>query len=213
MGCVDMVALPSFPRYRVAADGSGIWSDKQNRWLTPSKSHGGHTKYGLSIDGKLFNVSTHRAVAEAFLGPAPEGACVEHIDGDISNNHPSNLRYATLVECNARRTRKSMAAYIECNSVPVPWTGCWLWELASDRYGYGKATALGRKSTTAHRISYEAFVGPIPEGMFVCHKCDVAACCNPEHLFLGTAADNNRDRSNKGRTAKGPRSSYKRLFR
>ena len=56
-----------------------------------------------------------------------------------------------------------------------------------------------RKSTTAHRIAYELYIGPIPQGLFVCHKCDTPLCVNPEHLFLGTPKDNIQDMIRKGR--------------
>ena len=82
-------------------------------------------------------------------------------------------------------------------------TGCWLWErsiLVSG--GYGQMNWQGRPSR-AHRLSYEEYVGPIPGGMMVCHRCDTPACINPEHLFLGTNADNVADRDKKGRVAKG----------
>ena len=52
---------------------------------------------------------------------------------------------------------------------------------------------------TVHRIAYEAYVGPIPKGLFVCHICDNTRCHNPDHLFIGTASDNMRDMVSKKR--------------
>lgn len=77
-------------------------------------------------------------------------------------------------------------------------TGCWLWNLARDGGGYGICTVKG-KTARPHRVSYEAFEGPIPVGFMVCHTCDVRHCCNPDHLFLGTAKDNTQDMIDKGR--------------
>lgn len=75
---------------------------------------------------------------------------------------------------------------------------CWIWSLAKDKDGYGVAHK-GKKNIRAHRISYEAFIGQIPEDMGVLHKCDNPSCCNPQHLFLGTNQDNMNDMVSKGR--------------
>lgn len=85
--------------------------------------------------------------------------------------------------------------------VMVPESGCWLWIKAIRRPGYGAMT-VNRRCTTAHRFSYENLVGPIPPGMFVCHKCDVRCCVRPDHLFVGTREDNGRDMKLKGRGRK-----------
>jgi hypothetical protein len=65
--------------------------------------------------------------------------------------------------------------------------------------------------TTAHRIAFELFVGRIPKGMCVCHRCDHPWCVRPDHLFLGTPADNMLDRNQKGRQARGERCGKARL--
>ena len=77
---------------------------------------------------------------------------------------------------------------------------CWLWTGGRMRSGgYGRFTLEGKR-WRAHVLSYRTSKGKIPSGMGVLHRCDVTNCVNPDHLFLGTQADNNRDRHKKGRT-------------
>lgn len=79
---------------------------------------------------------------------------------------------------------------------------CWLWQGPLLASGYGAiGTGTGSEIQSTHRVSYELTYGPISAGLFVLHRCDVRACVNPAHLFLGTAQDNVSDMIAKGRAA------------
>lgn len=81
---------------------------------------------------------------------------------------------------------------------------CWLWRGCVHYLGYG-VTSVGGKQVRAHRLAWTYANGPIPDGLLVRHKCDVPLCVNPDHLLLGTYADNAADMVSRGRQAKGDR--------
>lgn len=84
-----------------------------------------------------------------------------------------------------------MRAYIEERSIPEPNTGCWLWMLSLGSHKYPQGFD-GNAVVLAHRLSYEAFVGAIPENFEVDHKCRNRSCVNPEHLEATTKIANRR---------------------
>ena len=96
-------------------------------------------------------------------------------------------------------TTEELKKYLIENSTIDEKTGCWNWDLCLDGRGYGYSRRNKFTSRSAHRLSYYLFVGPIAEGLFVCHHCDNPKCINPEHLFIGTQKDNMMDMAAKGR--------------
>src|SRR6056297_2239726 len=80
---------------------------------------------------------------------------------------------------------------------------CWLWKAALNVDGYGAFSRYVSKTKTihyrAHKFVYESYFGKVENNLLVCHNCDVRNCVNPNHLFLGTAVQNNLDRDNKNR--------------
>jgi len=97
---------------------------------------------------------------------------------------------------------------IELKFISTGWEvvddGCWNWRGGQDRDGYGLVRAV-KLQMAVHRVAYEVWVGPIPEGLYVLHSCDNPPCVNPAHLRVGTQADNMRDMSLRGRSLTGER--------
>lgn len=80
--------------------------------------------------------------------------------------------------------------------------GCWIWQHAKNKNGYGKTNYNSQKAVPAHRAFYLEFKGQIDDNLLVCHHCDVPSCVNPDHLFLGSHAENMLDMIAKDRQQK-----------
>lgn len=133
------------------------------------------------------------------------------VDHPLVTAPPGSREYYTQIAIVARRISRGAPAWrapvakAKMPGDPRFWAlvdrdgdGCWEWCGALDGHGYGRTWRDGGRFL-AHRRAWECVNGPIPEGMFVCHKCDNPPCCNPDHLFVGTALDNMRDAIRKGR--------------
>ena len=95
---------------------------------------------------------------------------------------------------------RDVAARLESRHTKTP-DGCWVWTGYNDgRYGL---ISIKGKEEKAHRASYRQYVGEIPDGYSVMHACDNTLCMNPEHLSVGTHADNMKDMVDKGRSRSG----------
>lgn len=114
------------------------------------------------------------------------------------DHYPAHRRRTVMTEINSITTSNGLAARFWLNVQKTE--GCWLWTGRRDGAGYGQIFVQGRR-IGVHRLSWLLNCGEIPEGLFVCHHCDVPLCVRPDHLFVGTHDDNMRDAAIKGRMA------------
>ena len=143
-------------------------------------------------------------MANAILSPKKGcSICGKKVNarGLCDTHYKQHKRAGTLPE-RTRTDHLGLADRLNHWSEKVTESGCMIWTGCVDANGYGKI-GYGGKMHLAHRLSYESVNGKIPDGMHVCHKCDTPSCVNPDHLFLGTQADNISDMVSKGRGAIG----------
>lgn len=121
-----------------------------------------------------------------------------------ASTNPSGLTTRCPVcgdRCHSNRARFcSPRCYFKAWGEPQD-NGCVLWTGPVGNHGYGYFQVDGVLWLT-HRAAYETFIGPITDGLMVCHRCDVKTCVHPPHLFLGTGADNMADCAKKGRQSR-----------
>lgn len=152
--------------------------------------------------------SVHRVAWIIERGEIPGGLSVFHRCSELACCNTEHLFVGKS------RSNLSISERIEKWSMPEPNSGCWLWLANTGGKGrYGKLTC-NRRQRQAHAASWEAHNGrPVPDGLVVRHRCDVSLCVNPNHLLIGTQADNINDRDSRGRTARGDRHGRSKLRR
>lgn len=121
--------------------------------------------------------------------------------GDVQSCGCASSRKTVGVRSKKASQARTAEEYLASNSEHQP-DGCIYWTGAIGNRGYG-VCCLHKKIGAAHRLAYQTFVGPIPDGLFVCHTCDVRHCINPKHLFVGTQDDNMKDKVKKVRHSHG----------
>jgi hypothetical protein len=134
-----------------------------------------------------------------------DGLTSRQIAAKLGINRKTVMRHVKWAGINPRKqieTSDDPITEFHPDVMMEPNSGCWLWNGNVNNWGYGRKKRNG-KFIPIHRLSYEQNIGPIPKGLFVCHRCDVRSCCNPSHLFLGTIDDNNKDTVKKGRHCRG----------
>ena len=167
------MTLPKAFWERVEASGDCLM------WTGPTQKDGSGV---YRTGGK--SIAAHRFAYELKHGPIPNGVTTRHTCGNRACVNPEHI------EINDAETR--FWRNVSCSE------SCWIWTGKTDRDGYG-LLSVGGRYVRAHRFAYELEVGPIADGLYVCHACDNPSCVRPDHLHTGTPADNMQEMHQRGR--------------
>lgn len=174
-------------------------------------------------------IRAHQVSFELAKGAIPSGMLVRHTCDHPDCVNPRHLILGTIADNNRDRLERGrysirpltgrlarrrtfvgnrpgpVEARLLASVIKDQSTECWIWQKAKQRSGHALIKMPGGKMAKAHRVAYEVWVGPIPQGLLVLHSCDNGSCINPKHLRTGTHRDNMDDMVSRGRSCSGDR--------
>lgn len=168
-------------------------------WLwTKYRDACGYGRFAIKPRGVI---GAHIVAWEFSTGQSvPRGMRVVQACGQKSCVRPDHMEMRTLSKAYVRGKRKTIEEQFWGRVSKTD--GCWLWTGRLGRTGYGRFKPSPEGLVLVHRFSWQMHNGPVPDDLRVLHRCDVRNCVRPDHLFLGTQADNVHDMHAKGRARK-----------
>jgi HNH endonuclease len=173
-------------------------------WACPDERESDHRPRDYATGSPNHRRSRRTTMAMRKSTPTACPVCGKTFLPRPASRHHTRQRYCSRACRNRGRLQPSLAERFWKKVNRTSRTGCWIWTGGKTMKGYGMVYARGRQRPASH-IAWELHYGPVPEGLWVLHRCDTPPCVRPDHLFVGTIVENMHDASQKGRMNRGER--------